>query len=61
MTPGGQQARNIAEWAWQDPAGRVQQAIEQVRELASSAEGRELAEIQDSGTMLSRLASSLDT
>lgn len=61
MTPRGQQALSIAQWAWEDPAGRVQTAIQQVRGLASTATGDELAEIQDAGTMLHRLAGTLDT
>lgn len=61
MTPRGQQALSIAQWAWEDPAGRVQTAIQQVRGLASTATGDELTEIQDTGTMLHRLAGTLDT
>lgn len=61
MTPGGLQAERIARWAWDDPAGRVQAAIEQVRELAENADGQELREIQDQGVTLSRLAGTLDT
>lgn len=61
MTPIGQQALALAQWAWEDPAGRVQTAIEQVRGMASTAEGQELREIQDVGVSLSRLAGTLDT
>jgi hypothetical protein len=61
MTPDGQQAMAIARWAWADPSGRVGEAISKVRALASSATGQALAEIQDAGTMLSRLAGTLDT
>lgn len=60
MTPAGQQAMTIARWAWDDPAGRVQTAIEQVRGMASTADGQELREIQDAGTMLHRLAGTLN-
>ena len=61
MTPLGQQALAVAKWAWEDPPGRVQIAIEQVRGMASAATGDELTEIQDAGTMLHRLAGTLDT
>jgi hypothetical protein len=61
MTPAGAEALRIARWAWEDPAGRVQIAIEQVRGMASAADGQDLREIQDAGTMLSRLAGTLDT
>lgn len=61
MTPLGQQALAVAKWAWEDPPGRVQTAIEQVRGMASAATGDELTEIQDAGTMLHRLAGTLDT
>jgi hypothetical protein len=53
--------QELVRWAWQDPAGRVQPALLQVREMAADATGPYLAELQDAGTMLSRLASSLDT
>lgn len=60
MTLAGGKAAGIAKWAWGDPASRVQTAIEQVRELAAqTADPDELAEIQDAGTMLSRLAGTL--
>jgi hypothetical protein len=61
MTPAGTQALRIARWAWEDPAGRVASALAQVREMAAAADGQELREIQDAGTMLSRLAGTLDT
>jgi hypothetical protein len=51
----------LVKWAWEDPAGRVQDALSQVRELASTATGPDLAELQDAGVMLSRLAGTLDT
>jgi hypothetical protein len=60
MTPGGERAAEIRRWAWAAPAARVQDAIRQVDELAEHAEGAELREIQDSATMLSKLASSLE-
>lgn len=60
MTPGGQIALDIAEWAWEDPAGRVSEAISRVHQMAALAEGQELNEIQDAGTMLHRLAGTLD-
>ena len=60
MTIEGGKAAGIAKWAWQDPAGRVEQAISEVRELANTVtDPAALAEIQDAGTMLSRLASSV--
>lgn len=61
LTAAGGKAAGLARWAWQDPENRVQQAIAQVRELAQQATSAdELAEIQDAGTMLSRLAGTLE-
>jgi hypothetical protein len=60
-TIGGGKAAGIAKWAWEDPASRVGQAIAEVDDLARAASGPELAEIQDTGTMLSRLAGTLTT
>ena len=60
MTLAGGKAAGIARWAWSDPAARVQQAIEQVSELATqTTDPDELAEIGDTATMLSRLAGTL--
>lgn len=53
------EAAQLVRWAWQDPPGRVHQALERVRSLALAASGAELREIQDAGTMLSRLASAI--
>jgi hypothetical protein len=53
--------QTLVRWAWDDPEGRVQAAISQVRELARTATGDDLAELQDAGVMLSRLAGTLDT
>lgn len=61
MTSGGDEAARIRRWAWGDPAGRVAEAIRRVDGLAEHAGGQELREIQDSATMLSRLAGTLDT
>jgi hypothetical protein len=55
----GSQADGIARWAWQDPAGRVQQAITQVEQLGQGADQDGLREIGDTLTMLTRLASSV--
>jgi hypothetical protein len=61
MTMTGGKAAGIARWAWGDPAGRVQQAIAEVRELANAeTDPAALSEIQDAGTMLSRLAGTLE-
>lgn len=59
MTPGGQIAADLAEWAWEDPAGRVSEAISKVNDMADLAQGQELNEIQDAGRMLYRLAGTL--
>lgn len=60
MTLAGSKAAGIARWAWQDPQARAVQALSAVHELATQAASRdELAEIQDAGTMLSKLAGTL--
>jgi hypothetical protein len=60
-TAAGAQARSIMRWAWQDPQERAVGALEQVHELAAAAtDPQALAEIQDAGTMLSRLVSSVN-
>jgi hypothetical protein len=60
MTPAGEQAEQIAQWAWDDPANRVADAQQRVTALyQSSADPVEQAEISGVATMLSRLASSL--
>lgn len=63
MTADGAQARSIMRWAWQDPAGRAVGALERVNELAAAAQpgSQALLEIQDAGTMLSRLVGTLNT
>ncbi len=55
----GKQAYDILDWAYEDPPGRAAEAVQRVDELARSADGDALAEIQDAGSMLSRLAGSL--
>jgi hypothetical protein len=56
LTPEGQQAADIASWAWEDPAGRVDEAIRQVGALAQTLpDGKALMQVQDAGTMLARL------
>jgi hypothetical protein len=61
LTAAGAEARSIMRWAWQDPQHRAAASLETIRELATSAEpgSPELAEIQDAGTMLSRLVGTL--
>ena len=61
MTPEGQRALDLAQWAWADPRGRVQQALDEVSAMAATATGQALNEIQDAGTMLTRLAGTLDS
>jgi hypothetical protein len=60
MTPEGQRALDLAQWAWADPRGRVQQALSEVSGMAATATGQALSEIQDAGTMLTRLAGTLE-
>jgi hypothetical protein len=55
-TATGVQAYSIREWAWQDPAGRVEEAIERVTDLARDATGPALNECEDVTQMLTRLA-----
>lgn len=59
MTPEGRKASEITDWAWQDPRARIPEARRQLGALAEHATGPALAEIQDAGTMLARLAGSL--
>lgn len=55
MTEQGQQAQEILNWAWENPAARKVEAARQLNEMADGATGQALAEIQDAGTMLNRL------
>lgn len=60
MTPAGREAERIARWAWDDPAGRVQEALRRVGEMArNTADAQELREIGDATSMLSRLAGTI--
>jgi hypothetical protein len=61
MTAAGAKARSIARWAWQDPKARAVPALEQVNELAARADPADLPEIRDAASMLSRLASAVNT
>ena len=61
LTPEGAEAYRILRWAQEDPAGRKADAHRQVNDLArpllgDTAQAQALAEVQDAGTMLSRLA-----
>jgi hypothetical protein len=51
----GRQAYGVLTWVYEDPATRAAEGQARVRELASSATGDALREIQDVGTMLARL------
>jgi len=58
LTPDGTEAYRILRWAQEDPAGRKAEAVRQVNDLARPLLGQDsqaLAEVQDAGTMLSRL------
>jgi hypothetical protein len=64
LTPDGTEAYRILRWAQEDPAGRAAEAVGQVNDLArpllgDTAQAQALAEVQDAGTMLARLAGSL--
>jgi hypothetical protein len=63
LTPEGAEAYRILRWAQEDPAGRAEQAREQVNELArpllGSGSSQALRDVQDAGTALARLAGSL--
>lgn len=59
LTETGQQAEQIRRWAWSDPAARADDGLARLDELARSAEGQALREIQDAWTMLSRLRGTL--
>jgi len=52
----GRQAYGVLSWVYEDPAARAAEGRSRVRELARSATGAALREIQDVGTMLARLA-----
>lgn len=55
-----EQIQKILKWAWEDPANRVSDAQDRVNELArAETDPQVLAEIQDAGVMLSRLAGTL--
>lgn len=61
LTPDGTEAYRILRWAQEDPAGRAADARRQMADLArpllgDTAQTQALAEVQDAGTMLSRLA-----
>lgn len=56
MTPQGKQAYAILDWAYEDPQGRAADAVRRVDDLARSADGQALREVQDAGAMLARLA-----
>ena len=61
LTPDGTEAYRILRWAQEDPAGRAADAQRQVNGLARPllgqlSQAQALAEVQDAGTMLSRLA-----
>jgi len=62
LTPDGTEAYRILRWAQEDPANRAADAQRQVNDLARPLLGQPsqvqaLAEVQDAGTMLSRLTS----
>lgn len=61
VTDYGREADRIRRWAWEDPAGRVDDGLERCHGLADQAAGddRALREIGDSVRMLSRLKGSL--
>jgi hypothetical protein len=59
LTEAGTEARSIMRWAWQDPQQRAEAALETIHEMAAAAMPAELPEIQDAGTMLSRLVGTL--
>lgn len=62
MTAAGAEARSVMRWAWQAPQERAVGALERVNEMAAAAEpgSQALLEIQDAGTMLSRLVGTLN-
>jgi hypothetical protein len=61
LTPPGKRARDIADWAWRQPASRVADARQRVGELMSGTQDPQaLREIESYATMVSRLADSLD-
>jgi hypothetical protein len=57
MTPAGEQAWRIARWAWDDPAGRAEDGLARITALARTSPDDK--SVTDAGTMLSRLAGSL--
>lgn len=52
----GRQAYGVLTWVYEDPEARAAEGRARVAELARSAAGAALAEIQDVGAMLSRLS-----
>ena len=58
-TEQGKQAYAILDWAYEDPQGRAAEAVRRVGELARTADGDALREVQDAGAMLSRLAGTI--
>jgi hypothetical protein len=58
-TPAGRQAYSILDWAYEDPAGRAQEAIGRVREMATGLDQDALREVQGVMGMLTRLAGSV--
>lgn len=64
LTPEGTEAYRVLRWAQADPVNRAADAQRQVNDLArpllgDSSHAAALAEVQDAGTMLGRLADSL--
>jgi hypothetical protein len=58
MSIAGQQAQQIARWAWDDPPGRAAEGLAQVGELARANPHDN--DVTDAATMLRRLAGSLE-
>jgi len=57
LTLAGQQAEQIARWAWDDPQARAQEGLSRVTALARSAsDPEELSQVSDVVAMLTRLA-----
>jgi len=59
LTPAGEQAYEIVQWAFENPQERAEQARQRLAEIFPGTP-QERNEVGDAATMLARLASSLE-
>lgn len=60
LTPAGQQAKQIARWAWDDPQARAREGLSRVTDLARATDDpAALEQVSDAVAMLTRLVGTL--